>query len=72
MDPTRCHSLIHIYIYIYTSVAPMHECIGLVVPSVAVSSLAASNIFFEPSSNIIFEPASNRFFESVFEDAFSS
>ena len=50
----------------------MHECIGLVVPSVAVSSLAASNIFFEPSSNIIFEPASNRFFESVFEDAFPS
>ncbi len=50
----------------------MHKCIGFVVSSVAVSSLAASNIFFEPSSNIIFEPASNRFFERVFEHACSS
>ena len=64
--------IVLLYYYIYTSVAPMHECIGFVVPSVAVSSLAASNIFFEPSSNIIFEPASNRFFERVFEHACSS
>ena len=45
----------------------MHKCIGFVVPSVAVSSLAASKIVFEPSSNRMFEPASNRFFERVFE-----
>ena len=50
----------------------MHKCIGFVVPSVAVSSLAASKIVFEPSSNRMFEPASNRFFERVFEHAFSS
>ena len=63
-----CYIILYIIYYIlYTSVAPMHKCIGFVVSSVAVSSLAASNIFFEPSSNIIFEPASNRFFERVFE-----
>ena len=44
----------------------MHECIGFVVPSVAVSSLVAL-ISFEPSSNRKFEPASNRFFARVFE-----
>ena len=63
---------IYIYIYIYASVAPMHKCIGFAVPSVAVSSLAASNLFFEQSSNGMFEPASSRFFERVFEHAFSS
>ena len=55
------------YIYIYTSVAPMHKCIGFVVSSVAVSSLAASKLLFEPSSNRIFEPHSNRFSERAFE-----
>ena len=45
----------------------MHKCIGFVVSSVAVSSLAASKLFFDPSSNRMFEPASNRIFERVFE-----
>ena len=47
--------------------APKHKCIGFVVSSVAVSSLAASIFFFEPSSNGMFEPVSNRFSERVFE-----
>ena len=45
----------------------MHKCIGFVVSSVAVSSVAASTFLFEPSLNRMFEPASNRFFERVFE-----
>ena len=45
----------------------MHECIGFVVSSVAVSSLSVSIFFFEQSSNRMFEPASNWFFERVFE-----
>ena len=54
-------------LYYYTSVAPMHKCIGFVVSSVAVSSLEASKLLFEQSSNRMFESASNWFFERVFE-----
>ena len=56
--------------YIYTSVAPMHKCIGFAVSSVVVSCLAASNIISDPTSNTIFDPTSNLIFAHGFEHVF--